>query len=98
MSPFFVMVTLYAKEGREQELRESLTPVVAASRKEDGNLRYELFTDQEDPRRFVFVEHWASPEAREKHHTESDHIVHFHNNGVDAVERTEVAYFLDRIE
>jgi quinol monooxygenase YgiN len=98
MSDFFVMVTLYAKEGREQELRESLTPLVAASRKDEGNLRYELFVQQDDPRRFVFVEHWASPDAQEKHHTESDHIVHFNNNGVGAVERTEVAYFLNRIE
>ena len=98
MKDFFVMVVLYAKEGREAELRQSLTELVALSRRDEGNLRYELFTQQDNPSRFVFVEHWVSPEARDKHHTQAVHIVNFHNGGVDAVERTEVAWFLDRLE
>lgn len=98
MSDFFVMVALYAKEGREAELRDSLTALVGPSRRDPGNLRYELFKQQDDPRRFVFVEHWASAEARDKHHTQAAHIVDFHGAGVDAVERTDVAWFLDRIE
>lgn len=97
MSEFSIVVALLAKEGKETELRRDLAALVEQSRKEDGNLRYELFVDQSNPRRFVFVERWASPEARNKHHTQSDHIRDFHAHGVGNVETTEVAYFLDQV-
>jgi quinol monooxygenase YgiN len=97
MSELFIVVALHAKEGQEDELRRDLIAVVEPSRKEEGNLRYELFVDQSDPGRFVFVEHWATAEARQKHHIEGPHIQHFHANGAKNVERTEVAYMLSRI-
>lgn len=97
MSELFIVVILKAKHGREAELRKDLAEVVPLSRQEDGNLRYDLFVDQADPGRFVFVEQWASREQREKHHTQSEHIKRFHAGGVANVERTEVAYFLDRV-
>lgn len=97
MSELFIVVALYAKEGVEKQLRRDLVAVVEPSCKEEGNLRYELFVDQSDQRRFVFVEHWADPEARHKHHTESEHIRHFHQHGSANVERTDIAYMLDRI-
>lgn len=97
MNELFIVVGLKAKEGKEQELRRDLTAVVEPSRSEDGNLRYELFVDQSDPRLFVFVEHWASAEARQKHHTSAPHIQHFHANGVKNVEQTEFAHMLSRI-
>ncbi|SMF49101.1 putative quinol monooxygenase, partial [Pseudogulbenkiania subflava] len=82
MSDFYVLAVLYAKPGREDELRENLAALVEPSRKDEGNLRYELFVQQDDPRRFVFVEHWASPEAQHKHHTQGEHILHFHAGGI----------------
>ena len=97
MSELSIVVALLAKEGKETELRRDLVEIVEQSRKEDGNLRYELFVDQSSPRRFVFVERWASAEARHKHHTQSDHIRNFHAHGVANVEATEVAYFLDQV-
>ena len=97
MSDFFVLVVLYSKSGEESKLRAALTEVVEPSRKDEGNLRYELFADQNDPRRFVFVEHWASPAAQEQHHTKGPHILHFQSHGIDSVERTEIFYKLDRI-
>jgi hypothetical protein len=60
MSELFIVVALHAKAGKEEELRRDLIAVVEPSRKEEGNLRYELFVDQSDAGRFVFVEHWAS--------------------------------------
>lgn len=39
----FVLVVLYAKAGRESELRDKLRAVVEPSRRDTGNLRYELF-------------------------------------------------------
>ncbi|HEY3046768.1 MAG TPA: putative quinol monooxygenase [Polaromonas sp.] len=98
MSDFFIGVSLYAKEGREDELRANLIAVVEPSRKDEGNLRYELFADQNDPRRFIFLEHWASLNARKKHHAQTEHIRHFEKNGgASAVERYEYVYTLNRI-
>jgi quinol monooxygenase YgiN len=97
MSDFFVLAVLYAKQGREDELRENLIAVVDPSRKDEGNLRYELFVQQDDPRRFFFVEHWASPDAQQSHDKESAHIRRFQENGSAAVEKVELFYKLDRI-
>jgi quinol monooxygenase YgiN len=97
MSEVFIVVGLRAKEGMQGELRRDLAAVVEPSRQEEGNLRYDLFVDQDDPGLFVFVEHWESREARNKHHEEGPHIQHFHANGAQNVERTEFAHMLDRV-
>lgn len=97
MSEVHVVAILYAKEGREDALRSDLIMVTQKSALEQGNLRYELFTDANDGRRFVLVEHWSDAEAQDKHHTQSDHIAHFHAHGEANVERREVVHFLDRI-
>ncbi|MCW3706544.1 antibiotic biosynthesis monooxygenase [Burkholderia cenocepacia] len=97
MKELFILVGLKARPGKEDELRRDLVSVVEPSRKEDGNIRYELFVDRNDAGRFVFVEHWASIEQREKHHQESTHIQHFHANGVKNVEQTEFSFFLERL-
>ena len=91
------MAALYAKEGREAELRENLVAVVEPSRRDEGSLRYDLFVDQDDPRRFIFVEHWASVEAQHRHHTQTEHIRRFQESGADAVERMELFSRLDRL-
>ena len=95
---FFVLVVLYAKAGRESELRDKLRAVVEPSRRDAGNLRYELFAQQDDPRRFIFVEHWESPRAQEDHHTQTEHVRHFQEHGSDAVERIEVFYRMKRLD
>ena len=97
MDDFYIVVSLYAKAGREEELRAQLIAVVEPSRRDEGSLSYELFADQDDPRRFVFVEHWASPAAQHKHHTESAHIRRFNELGAGAVERIEHFYKLNSI-
>ncbi|MBX3536577.1 MAG: antibiotic biosynthesis monooxygenase [Chelatococcus sp.] len=97
MSELFIVVGLKAKAGKENELRRDLSAVVEPSRNEDGNIRYDLFEDQDEPGRFVFVEEWASVEARAKHHEHGPHIAHFHANGVNNVEKTEFAHMLKRV-
>lgn len=97
MSDFFINAVLYAKPGREQELLDALKVVVDQSRKEEGALRYDLFRDQADPRRFIFVEHWASRQLRERHHHQGPHIKHFEAHHYDAIERMEAAYFMDLV-
>lgn len=97
MSEFHIVVAIYAKEGREVELREDLVAVVEPSRRDEGNLGYDLFVDQDDPRRFVFVEHWANPDTQRRHHTETEHIRRFQESGAEAVERMELFSRLERL-
>lgn len=89
MSELFVVVAVYAKEGKEAERRRDLIAVVEPSRRDDGNLRYDLFVDEAEPRRFVFVEQWSGRKAQEKHHNEGEHIRHFQQHGIANVERFE---------
>ncbi|MBX8811228.1 antibiotic biosynthesis monooxygenase [Pseudochrobactrum algeriensis] len=98
MGDLFVVVSLRAKAGKEGTLRRDLKAIVDQSRKEEGNISYDLFIDRTDPSRFVFIEHWASQEHQYKHHNEGPHIQFFHENGAQNVENTEFAYFLDRLE
>lgn len=97
MDDFFVLAILYAKEGREEALRTNLRAVVEPSRKDEGSLRYELFVQQDDPRRFVFVEDWANANAQQKHHEVSAHIKRFQAEGAADVEKIELFYKLERI-
>lgn len=97
MNELFVVVSIYAKEGKEEELRHDLIAVVGPSRRDEGNLRYELFIDRADPRRFVFVEEWSDRKAQEKHHNESHHIRHFQSHGIANVDHYEAVHMLARI-
>ena len=91
------VVGLVVKAGKVDELRRDLSSLVEPSRKEDGNIRYELFEDQGTPGQFVFVEQWASEAARARHHGHGPHIAHFHAHGVNNVARTAFAHMLKRI-
>lgn len=91
------IAVLVAKPGRERALRENLIALVAPSRAEEGNLRYDLYVDTGDPRRFIFIEAWASLEAQRRHHEHGPHIRHFHANGDADVERRESFYVIEPI-
>lgn len=97
MSELLMVVGLKAKAGKEDQLRRDLSDLVEPSRKEDGNLRYELLEDQNESGLFVFVEEWSSVEARNKHHEHGPHILNFHVNGVSNVETTKFAHVLKRV-
>lgn len=97
MSELFIVVGVKAKADREDQLRRDLSDLVEPSRKEDGNISYELFEDQNEPGLFVFVEEWSSTEARNKHHEHGPHIQNFHANGVSNVDTTKFAHVLKRV-
>ncbi|WP_412777924.1 putative quinol monooxygenase [Thalassospira lucentensis] len=97
MSKLFIVVGLKAKAGTENVLRQDLSVLVEPSRNEDGNVRYELFEDQDDPGHFVFVEEWSSAEAQARHHEHGPHIQHFHANGASNIEKTTFAHMLKRV-
>src|SRR5688572_9297287 len=90
MRELTVLVILTVREGAEREMRDAFQSLVAPSRLDSGNLRYELFADQTDPRRFVFLESWADEASQVKHDQESNHILHFKKNHWEKVEKFEV--------
>jgi quinol monooxygenase YgiN len=68
-----VVAHIHAAPGNEALVREALESFVAPTRLEEGCLRYDLFIDMSDPRKFTFIEEWSSTEALKKH-SESKHI------------------------
>ncbi|WP_300544246.1 putative quinol monooxygenase [Maricaulis sp.] len=89
MSDFHIVAGLVAKPGTADQLRNDILAVVEASRKEEGNLAYDLFESLSEPGQFVLIEHWASEADQQRHHNEGPHIQHFHANGDANVEKRE---------
>jgi quinol monooxygenase YgiN len=71
--PIIMTVLFQARPGKEAELRQALTDVLAPTRREDGCLFYDLHVDTADPSRFLFHESWASDEHH-KAHDRTPHI------------------------
>jgi quinol monooxygenase YgiN len=84
-----VVAIFVAKPGKEEELRQVLEANVAPTRKEEGALQYDLHRDVEEPRRFIFVERWASREALDAH-GRSAHIQAYRAKAPDLCEHGEV--------
>jgi quinol monooxygenase YgiN len=96
MSDFFLEFVFYAKEGQEAALREYLAAIVAPSRKDEGNKRFDMYVDQADPRRFVFFEQWID-EASQQRHLQSAHVMEFGAKGRPKIEKVETMLKLTQI-
>lgn len=90
MNELTIVVVLTVRQGTEQELRGVLSSLVPPSRRDHGNLQYEAYVDQADPRRFVFVERWVDEAAQVKHDGESDHIRQFKKDHGHKIEKADV--------
>jgi quinol monooxygenase YgiN len=84
-----VVAIFVAKPGKEEELRQVLEANVEPTRKERGALQYDLHRDNEEPRRFIFVERWESQEALDEH-GKSTHIQTFRAKAPELYEQGEV--------
>jgi quinol monooxygenase YgiN len=62
-----VIVTMHAREGKEDELQAFLLALVVESRLENGNLRYDLLIGEDDPREFAIYAEWANAAALNAH-------------------------------
>lgn len=71
-----VYAVLSAREGRTDELEALLRGMVAPSRSEEGNLRYDLWRDLIDTGRFVLEELYRD-QAAAAAHKESAHFQHY---------------------
>jgi quinol monooxygenase YgiN len=55
------------KPGQEAEVRSALSELIAAARKEPGNLAFDAYRSVEDDLSYVLLERYASPEALAAH-------------------------------
>ena len=71
-----VYAVLTAIAGKERELEELLRGMAGPSRAEEGNLRYDLWQDQENPARFVLDELYRDDVSAAAHKA-SPHFQHY---------------------
>lgn len=67
MSTVKIMAILTARPGKAEALRALLDGMLAPSRAEPGNLRYDLWQDQGDPARFAIDELYRDADAVAAH-------------------------------
>jgi quinol monooxygenase YgiN len=71
--PIIMTVLFQALPGKEAELRQALTGLLAPTRQEDGCIFYDLHVAADDPSKLLFHESWASDEHH-KAHDRTPHI------------------------
>jgi quinol monooxygenase YgiN len=86
-NPVKIMALLVARPGKEDELRALVDGMVAPSRAEPGNLRYDLWRDQADPGRLVLDELYAD-DTSVAAHRQTPHFLHYLATINDLAERT----------
>ena len=72
----YVVATLTVKPEKRAELIAAAKLSIAATRKETGNISYDMHESVTDPTRMVFVEQWESAEALVPHRA-ADHMKAF---------------------
>ncbi|MBN9004573.1 MAG: antibiotic biosynthesis monooxygenase [Rhizobiales bacterium] len=63
----YVVATLTVKPEARAELIAGAKACIAETRKEPGNIAYDMHESVSDPTRMVFVEQWENAEALEPH-------------------------------
>jgi quinol monooxygenase YgiN len=84
-----IVAILTAKTGCEGALETLLHGMVPASRAESGNLRYDLWQDNDNPGRFVLDELYKD-NASVASHRATPHFQHYLSKINDLAERTAV--------
>lgn len=82
-----IVAILTARPGQAEALRALLDGMLAPSRAEAGNLRYDLWRDQADPNRFVLDELYADNDAIAAHRA-SPHFQDYLSKINDLAKRT----------
>ena len=71
--PVTLVVTFQARPGKEAELRNILTGLLAPTRQEAGCINYHLHVAPDDPAKFLFYENWTS-QAHLDAHGQTPHV------------------------
>ena len=94
-APVKIVAILTARPGKADDLQALLSGMLAPSRAEPGNLRYDLWRDQADPVRFVLDELYTDNAAIAAHRA-TPHFQDYLARIGDLAERT--ALVLDAVE
>ena len=62
-----VVARIVTLPGKEDEFKALAVPLVEASQKEGGCIKYELLQNQSDSTDFTFIEEWVSDAALDTH-------------------------------
>ena len=84
-----IVAIFVSKDNMEPKLTSLFKSVIESTRKESGCLNYTLYLDQENPKRFTFLEEWQNKACLEKH-LDSDCIQDLFNNIQDLIESSEI--------
>jgi quinol monooxygenase YgiN len=77
-----VIAEMTANPGKEEELKRHLLLLVEHTRLEEGCVQYHLHVSSTDPRKFVFIENWATAGALDRH-SKSAHMKAFQEASAD---------------
>lgn len=61
------VATTIAKPGFESRIHKALEDLIDPVRQEQGMIQYDMFQDPAEPRRYVFIERWATMADFEAH-------------------------------
>lgn len=67
--PLTIVSTLTATPGKEQQLRAAMLAAVGPSRRDPGNIDFNIHLSKDSAGEFVIVEHWIDEAALAKHKT-----------------------------
>lgn len=62
-----IIATLLVKSQYRHELNDEFQKIIQASRKEKGNISYNLHEALDNPNKLVFIENWESQYAIDEH-------------------------------
>lgn len=69
------MITIVAqciiKSDSVDEFLKITQPIIEASRKEPGNIAYDLYADSSSPEKYAFIEVWKDQDAIDSHNASS---------------------------
>jgi len=65
--PFAMAVILQVKDGMQEKFETAFAKALKATRKEKGNLTYDLNQDAKDSTRYVVYERWKNLAALDEH-------------------------------
>ena len=62
-----VVAKSIVKEGKIEEFKKYADEIIKETRKEEGNISYNLYEDSKEPNILTFIEFWRNEEDLQKH-------------------------------
>lgn len=78
MTELKIVAVIVVKAEFQEELEKAFQNVVDGTRKEDGNISYDLHQDVKNPLKYTILEVWKSQTAIDEHNN-TDHFKAFVN-------------------